>query len=526
MPSKSELQNLLRKMGGTPESGDSVDETIKKISEVYEPGGGGSGLPEGGSVGQILKKKSSAEGDAEWADENGGNVDYVTFTVNKSPYSCTADKTYQEVKAGLNNGKIYFALVKGEYFANGTSYGRPNVWNLEWISGSDITFYRSIKNPNASDDNHITIEYQRVSLLADGTARAAITNDGYATPKDCVKYLKLLCNDDDTYQDAPTGTFSVESDYSDIYYLFEDVDSRKVTTKLHYGKLNYEPGASPDNTEVYELVSALTTNDGETPVITITFQTISMRNGTPVLKTVTVTDTAYAWDSLENATVTYSEREVYEPGGGGEALVVNITGSGSNYSSDTSPSQIYDAFLDGKQIYAKYGYSIYRLSSCTNGDAYFQTCNVGTDAIGCTQIRVYDYNSNTRVSFLGKNVSTLKHYTFYFVYDSSQNTYSYSGCSGGDETSFLWENSDSVGNACLVVSYSNTSNDPVNETAWVQKQAYAYEVIDGDTLPIARVHFTNLSVPTMMITDYEMVWNLNDTFMELNVTKVPLGGSN
>lgn len=308
MPSKSELQNLLRKMGGTPESGDSVDETIKKISEVYEPGGGGgSGLPEGGSAGQIVKKKSSAEGDAEWADESGSNVDYVTFTVNRTPYSCTADKTYQEVKAGLNNGKIYFALVKGEYFANGTSNGRPNVWNLEWISGSDITFYRSIKNINARNDNYITIEYQRVSLLADGTSRAEITNDRYATPKDHVVYLKLLCNNDDTYQDTPTGTFSVESGYGDIYDLFEDVDSSDVTIKLHYGNLNYEAGASPDNTEVYDLVSALTTNDGETPVIAITFRTISMRNGAPVLKTVTVTDTAYTWDSLENATVTYSE---------------------------------------------------------------------------------------------------------------------------------------------------------------------------------------------------------------------------
>ena len=41
MSSKYELQNLLRKMGGTPGSGDNTDETIKKITEVYEPGGGG-----------------------------------------------------------------------------------------------------------------------------------------------------------------------------------------------------------------------------------------------------------------------------------------------------------------------------------------------------------------------------------------------------------------------------------------------------------------------------------------------------
>ena len=306
MPSKSELQNLLRKMGGTPESGDSVDETIKKISEVYEPGGGGSGLPEGGSVGQILKKKSSAEGDAEWADESGDNVDYVTFTVIKSPYSCTADKTYQEVKAGLDNGKIYFALVKGDYFTTRTSPG-PNVWNLEYINSNEIMFSRSIKDGEDSYQGVIKIDRKNVILRADGTAVTISSTDRYAMPKDNVKYLHLWCNNDDTYQDSPTGTFSIESDYGDISGLFEDADSSKATVKLHYGKLNYEPGASPDNTEIYELVSASTTNDSETPVITIAFQTISMRNGTPVLKTVTITDTADTWDSLENATVTYSE---------------------------------------------------------------------------------------------------------------------------------------------------------------------------------------------------------------------------
>lgn len=523
MPSKSELQNLLRKMGGTPESGDSVDETIKKISEVYEPGGGGSGLPEGGSTGQVVKKKSSAEGDAEWADES---VDYVTFTVNKTPFSCTADKTYQEVKAGLNNGRIYFALVKGEYFANGTSYGRPNVWNLEWISGSDITFYRSIKNPNASDDNHITIEYQRVSLLADGTARAAITNDRYATPKDCVKYLELLCDNSGEYQDSPTGTFSVYTDaYGDISDIYFDVTGN-VTIELCYGNISLEGGGRPANYEEYELVSASCTN-GETEVITLTFRTISMRNGTPVLKTVTITDTAYSWDSLENATVTYSE-EVYEPGGGGGTLVVTLTRSGSTVSSDKSPSQIYDAFLDGKQIYAKYanGDAIYPLYSCASNEAYFTNSYVDNSAISCSKIRVYKYAGQIRVESSGGNVSTVKRYTFGFLYDSSKDEYTYDGClETGSPDSFFWASK--AGNACLTVSYESTSGHPIKETAWVQKQSLEYEEIDGNSVPIGRAHFINLSIPTMMITDYEMVWDLEDgNFKELNVTKIPLGGSN
>lgn len=478
-----------------------------------------NGIPAGGTTGQVLKKSSASDYATEWADES---VNYVTFTVNRTPYSCTADKTYQEVKAGLDNGEIYFALVKGDYFTNRTSPG-PNVWNLAYITSDAILFSRSIKNTNSSNNSSITIENQSVFLRSDGTASTTVSYDIYARPKSYVKYLQLLCDNSGEYQDSPTGTFSVHTDaYGDISDIYFDANGN-AAIELYYGNINLEGGGSPANYEEYELVSASCTN-GETEVITLTFRTISMRNGTPVLKTVTVTDTAYTWDSLENATVTYSE-VAYESGGG--TLVVTLTGYGPTYSSDTSPSQIYNAFLDGKQIYAKIanGDAIYRLSSCSSINSYFVRCSTDSNCISCTQIRVYDSNGNTKAQSVGASVSTAKHYAFNFSYDASQDAYTYDGCSELNPDSFFG-GSDVGKEARLVVSYDNADGYPRRETAWVQKQSWEYEEIDGDTLPIARVHFTNLSIPTMMITDYEMVWDLDGgVFKELNVTKIPLGGS-
>lgn len=39
---------------------------------VFEAGGGGSGVPDGGTTGQVLTKISDADGDADWADSAGG----------------------------------------------------------------------------------------------------------------------------------------------------------------------------------------------------------------------------------------------------------------------------------------------------------------------------------------------------------------------------------------------------------------------------------------------------------------------
>ena len=483
-------------------------------------------IPAGGSAGQVLAKSSNDNYAVAWSSIDAG----MKVTVTKSGSTYSADKTFAEITNALNNN-INVYVVYSNY-----------VYFLSTIESSYISFtYKNIDNYN------YTINQRSIFIYSSGNVSYSSTNTPIPSLTEVANSLMLVIEKTtnnntvsysiDGLQAAWYPSQNFERYFYDLYN--RGSSSYYLQAKIYEKKTNYDSEAGysetlDNNFELYDLADAWFDSKWDDDIGSygyfphFRFTRIYDDNGIKKLATLSV-------DAKDNASwnpgsedvsdiyysVSYSEEQL----GGVATLVVNITQSGSTFSSDTSISQIHDAFLDGKQIYAKYVYGIYQLSSLTNYEACFTMCTVGTNNIDGTQIRVYNSNGNTRVAFLGKSLSTLKRYTFYFTYDSSQNTYSYEGCSEGDESSFFWENSDSVGNACLVVSYSNASNDPVNETAWVQKQEYAYETIDGDMLPIARVHFTNLSVSTMMITDYEMVWNLNDTFMKLNVTKIPIGGS-
>ena len=254
--------------------------------------------------------------DGTWAEpSSGSNVKFVTITVNKSPYSCTADKTYQEIKAGLDNGEIYFALINGDYFT-GT---KPLVWNLDGYNTSSICFSR--RNIDTSSSSYdVSIAYEHVLLHSDGTATTTITYDPVAKPVNFRGYLRLICNDDYYYQDNPSGTFRIE--YSDDFYTMESVYSAissrfSEDVRLVYGQVdNYSP---PAKYEIYHLAEATYEEvDPEEqgygiPKYTLVFKVLSEKNGVPVLKKVTAVgvDTDEQWDGIgigsNYVTVTYSE---------------------------------------------------------------------------------------------------------------------------------------------------------------------------------------------------------------------------
>lgn len=102
-------------------------ESISNTGEIMletVAGGVGSGLPNGGTVGQVLAKKSDADGDAEWADMESEEVtaDNITqalgYTPRKAWYvnvtlgiQTTADKTAAEIWKAYQDGYSVFAMV-------------------------------------------------------------------------------------------------------------------------------------------------------------------------------------------------------------------------------------------------------------------------------------------------------------------------------------------------------------------------------------------------------------------------------
>lgn len=79
----------------------SIDETGKIVLETVA-GGGGSGLPDGGTAGQVLAKKTDASGDAEWTDK---------AVVLTTPLTQTQDELISLMQNGplyvYNNGLLY-----------------------------------------------------------------------------------------------------------------------------------------------------------------------------------------------------------------------------------------------------------------------------------------------------------------------------------------------------------------------------------------------------------------------------------
>ena len=73
-------------------------------------GPAGPGVPAGGSAGQILKKKSAEDYDAEWADESGGGGAEIFW----AEYGTT---TYSEIGAALTAGKLVMCEYGGIYYS-------------------------------------------------------------------------------------------------------------------------------------------------------------------------------------------------------------------------------------------------------------------------------------------------------------------------------------------------------------------------------------------------------------------------
>lgn len=507
-----------------------VSSGIIQENELYltPTSGEQSALPSGGLMGQVLAKSSNDNYAVAWSSIDAG----MKVTVTKSGSTYSADKTFAEITNALNdNINVYVVYSNYIYFLNR-------------IESSYVNFtYKNIDYNNGNTSQRI------IFIYSDGSVGYSSGSISIPSLNEVANSLMLVI---EKTTNNNTVSYSIDGleaagypsqNFERYFYALYNRGSPSyyLQAKIYEKKTNYDPEAGysetfDNNFELYDLADAWFDSKWDDDIDSygyfphFRFTRIYDDNGTKKLATLSVDakDNA-SWNPLSSDvsdiyySVSYSEEQL----GGGATLVVTLTRSGSTVSSDKSPSQIYDAFLDGKQIYAKYanGDAIYPLYSCASNEAYFTNSYVDNSAISCSKIRVYKYTGQIRVESSGGNVSTVKRYTFGFLYDSSQDEYTYDGClETGSPDSFFWASR--AGNACLTVSYESTSGYPIKETAWVQKQSLEYEEIDGNSVPIGRAHFINLSIPTMMITDYEMVWDLEDgNFKELNVTKVPIGSS-
>ena len=133
--------------------------------------------------------------------------------------------------------------------------------------------------------------------------------------------LYLKCNESRTYQDSPSGTFTVEAYGGSDNMSNYTIDFPSGLRYLYYGE-DYSGYLGEETTlkgELYRLnhIDIVGRYDSEwgdyRDYATCYFKTISSRNGTPIIKVVTVA--GYSGDTIADSTttVTYSE-EAISPG--------------------------------------------------------------------------------------------------------------------------------------------------------------------------------------------------------------------
>ena len=221
-------------------------------------------------------------------EEIGGASLHVTVTYSGGNY--VFDKT---------NAEIYNAHLNGSYvfLTNGAA-----IFELQYVSQTEARFVQIDVTDLAAS--------KRVFNLINGSVRATNTTFQKTVPSKI-----LLVNDGSyDYQDSPTGPFSVDqSDFGDIYDVLAAVsgDFGQGAILLSFGS-PYAESSATAVAEYYNLVS-VAYEPSDPAVVTLTFRTISMRSGSPIIKTVTISDYVDMYDYWQSATVTYSEISLGTP---------------------------------------------------------------------------------------------------------------------------------------------------------------------------------------------------------------------
>lgn len=132
----SELQKLLTKMGGTPQSGDNTDETVRKITAAYS---GGSGLPsyENADINKVLMLADSGETETEARV----TIEEQTVTTDNRFHSASLfiDYTYWALGRTVHltvNGNNYDCII------NTGDFERLEIQAI--VDGHEVKIYKKV----------------------------------------------------------------------------------------------------------------------------------------------------------------------------------------------------------------------------------------------------------------------------------------------------------------------------------------------------------------------------------------------
>lgn len=274
------LQDLLIKMGGTPESGDNSDELVRKIAKAYDPSS--QELPAVGEQRDKFLHINAETGAIEWdgvnIPESDEQILIPIYTKESSSYypdpsAVSCDTAFGDILDAVKNGKCVQAVLydagSGSEYGSGTTLDLESFTYFEYDSPS-ILFTKIDVHRNIDYDSgqmQIVIEVTHISHTSVGSSYYTELID--VTPSSS-STSGLYCPQ--FYIDG-SGQVSTTASYDDIYGQIQAngfIPGAMVTidnTKnifLPLRSVNYDGGApvivfsttvadasSPDGTNVY-----------------------------------------------------------------------------------------------------------------------------------------------------------------------------------------------------------------------------------------------------------------------------------
>ena len=255
------------------------------------------------TVSELETNVGDLSGDVGDLSDAIAGIDTSTYVVTGvySNGAWTLNHTFNEIYAALEQHKPVYGIFLNLQAV--TSY----VAYVQQFSNMYIYFEALIMDYMPSEAAWATnaISRRRFILDTSNELTTSIYDVGIPNEPEPLYAIELVNNDSWSYQDNPSGPFTIDISGTPISDLYEFLHVNPANFSLTYGKTD-EYGYF-ETYYLHDVTTAQTMIDGnEFTTVTAVFTTISTHTGSPVLKQVSISGLAYQYDGLDGVTVTYS----------------------------------------------------------------------------------------------------------------------------------------------------------------------------------------------------------------------------
>lgn len=338
------------------------------------------GLPSGGSAGQVLKKKTATDYDAEWGDDEGGgqfivNVQYLN-------YQYKSDKTHKQIVDAIEAGYAVSVRYDDTYY-NLYAY----VPSSKYVSFSQTRYLGSSLSLLAN------IFYMSGGDAVDTFGMQSNGVRQFAYPQNPNPICNVYYDDE---QARYVFSYEGKSDFSEVFAngAIEGVPVL-IWTKSIYDPYGEEPLDA--YTEMFVLTDAYTTNEDWNYTGHLVFSRI-VGGTVPKIERFEISQRFNAEDTFASATVTYSEEIL----GSGGTMTISISGFPPNTTTNKTFSEAYAAYQNGSMLFANWNGNFYRLSGVSSSSLSFTKVSVTNDVgVGSSTLT---YSSSGAISLSSAGV--------------------------------------------------------------------------------------------------------------------------